>query len=132
MANNARRQLKRKTATSTGKKSSGRGLSPIKDERQIKRPNSAYFRFSIERRESGDFKGIALGEAARLVTKEWNDLSAGEKKVCSTKVCMLSKDSRLISFQKYEDLHQADKERYVREYERAYGHPPPSATKAKA
>lgn len=80
-ANNARRLLKRKTATADGKKSSGRGLTPIKDDRQIKRPNSAYFKFGIERRESGDFKGIPLGEAAKLITKEWNELSAGEKKV---------------------------------------------------
>lgn len=80
-ANNARKQLKRKSKTATGKKSSGRGLSPIRDERQIKRPNSAYFKFGIERRESGDFKGIPLGEAAKLITKEWNELGAGEKKV---------------------------------------------------
>jgi hypothetical protein len=72
--------------TPSGKKSSGRGLSPIRDDRQVKRPNSAYFKFSIERRESGDFKGIDLGGSAKLITKEWNDLSAGEKKVC----CFLS------------------------------------------
>jgi len=111
-ANNARKQLKRKGATPQGKKPSGKGLSPIQDDRQIKRPNSAYLKFSIERRESGDFKGISLGESAKLITEEWNKMSAGDKK-------------------KYEDLHQADKERYLREFERTYGHPPPSAkTKA--
>jgi hypothetical protein len=83
-ANSARQTLKRKTATPQGKKSSGRGLSPIKDERQIKRPNSGYLKFSIDRRETGDFKGIPIAESSKLITKEWKELGAGEKKVrCS-------------------------------------------------
>lgn len=56
-------------------------MSPIKDERQIKRPNSGYLKFSVDRRETGDFKGIPIAESSKLITKEWNELGAGEKKV---------------------------------------------------
>jgi hypothetical protein len=47
----------------------------------VKRPESGYLKFSIERRASGDFKNIALGDATKLITQEWKDLSDGDKKV---------------------------------------------------
>ncbi|KIV98910.1 uncharacterized protein PV09_09354 [Verruconis gallopava] len=106
-ANAARQSLKRKIAQNKAPKVAARFLSPIKDDRQVKRPQSAFFKFNLARRESGDFQGIALGDAAKLITKEWKELSSSEKK-------------------KYEDLYLADKERYLREYERTYGKPPPS------
>jgi hypothetical protein len=78
---------RRAKKTKTGGKRHGRGLSPIKDERLVKRPESGYLKFSIERRASGDFKNIALGDATKLITQEWKDMSDGDKKV-----------SRLVSF----------------------------------
>lgn len=81
LANIARKALQRKVPSPTGKKSSRRGVVQIHDDRQVKRPQSAYFKFTLDRKASGDFKGIALGDVAKQVTKEWNELSAGEKKV---------------------------------------------------
>jgi hypothetical protein len=88
LANIARMNLKRKVSAGKAPKAVSRGLSPIKDDRQIKRPNSAYLKFNVERRSSGDFKGIPLGEGSKVITKEWNELSAGEKKVC--RLCELA------------------------------------------
>jgi hypothetical protein len=83
LANTARLALKRKgKKTPTGGKRSGRGLSPIKDERQVKRPDSGYLKFSADRRASGDFKHITLPESTKLITQEWKELDAGDKKVC--------------------------------------------------
>lgn len=81
-ANAARTVLKRKVSTDKSRKATGRGLSPIKDDRQIKRPNSPYLKFNIDRQNSGDFKGMPVAKASQLITQEWNALSAGEKKVC--------------------------------------------------
>lgn len=82
-ANLARANLKRKVNAGKAPKAVARGLYPLKDDRQIKRPTSAFFKFSIDRRNSGDFKGISLGESAKLITKEWKETSASEKKVGS-------------------------------------------------
>lgn len=32
--------------------------------------------------ESGDFRGLKVAEAAKLAGREWQGLSASEKKVC--------------------------------------------------
>lgn len=44
-------------------------------------PRSSYLRFFVERMQSGDFKGIRIPEASKLVANEWKALSDGEKKV---------------------------------------------------
>ncbi|KAF2433924.1 hypothetical protein EJ08DRAFT_657631 [Tothia fuscella] len=115
LANSARKTLQRrlKVKSPKGGKKFGRGLSPLKDERQIRGPSSAYLKFSTERQKSGDFKHIKLGEASTLISKEWKEASPAEKKA-------------------YTDLQAADKARYAREYKATYGHPPPSRTPSKA
>lgn len=35
--------------------------------------------------QSGDYRGLKLGEAAKLVGREWKALSASEKKVCRSR-----------------------------------------------
>ena len=32
--------------------------------------------------QSGDLRGLKLGEAAKLIGREWKGLTAAEKKVC--------------------------------------------------
>ena len=81
LANNARSQLRRKLANGKKTKRFGHGFSPIKDDRQVKRPTNAFFKFNTERQQSGELKNIQLTEAVRLVKKEWDALSEGEKKV---------------------------------------------------
>jgi hypothetical protein len=48
----------------------------------VKRPESGFLKFSVERRATGDYKHIALGDATKLITQEWKDLSESDKKVC--------------------------------------------------
>jgi hypothetical protein len=81
VANNARTQLRRKLSNDNKPKRSGHGFSPIKDDRQVKRPTNAFFKFNTERQHSGDLKNVQLTEAMRLVKREWDALSALEKKV---------------------------------------------------
>lgn len=82
VANLARTSLKRKVAAGApGIRKGMKGLSKIKDERQPKRPASAYIIFATERRASGDFKNISLPETAKLITQEWKALGPAETKV---------------------------------------------------
>lgn len=128
IANNARAQLRRKLANGKKSKRSGHGFSPIKDQRQVKRPTNAFFKFNTERQHSGDLKNIELTEAMRVVKREWDALSAGEKKVRAFVFISLDLDhTDSLLPQKYEDLAIADKQRYAREFSTIYGHPPPSA-----
>lgn len=81
-ANAARATLRRKLASGKSKtKRFGHGLSAIKDDRQVKRPTNAFFKFNTERQSSGDLKNIRLGEAVKLVKGEWDALTSGERKV---------------------------------------------------
>jgi len=73
-ANNARSALKRKL----GKH---HAYPPITDPRLPKRAASAYLFFVKDRFTSGDFKGISIVEATRLIAAEWKALAAGERKV---------------------------------------------------
>jgi hypothetical protein len=73
IANNARLQLKTKNLRGT--------WHQIQDDRQPKQPRRALNFFTKERHASGDLKGISLAEAGRLVAREWNALSASERKV---------------------------------------------------
>ena len=79
MANNARTLLKRKL-----KKSGGKWLSfgLIADPRLPKRAGTPYTYFLKDRHASGDFKGIKVGDAGKLIAQEWKSLPAGERKVC--------------------------------------------------
>lgn len=73
IANNARLQLKTKDLRGTWQQ--------IQDDRQPKQPRRALNFFTKERHASGDLKGISLSETGRLIAREWNALSASERKV---------------------------------------------------
>ncbi|KAL8761151.1 MAG: hypothetical protein Q9184_002705 [Pyrenodesmia sp. 2 TL-2023] len=70
-ANNARLLLKKKNASGTWTK--------LEDERLAKGPRNAYSYFTQDRFKSGDFAGMKLAEAAKLIGGEWKALSANEK-----------------------------------------------------
>jgi len=76
-ANLARNQLRR---LSTAKKQPA-NTEKIVDGRHVKRQLTSYNLFFTERIQSGDFKGIIIADAARLIGQEFKALSAGEKKV---------------------------------------------------
>ncbi|KAH7388779.1 hypothetical protein BKA66DRAFT_59620 [Pyrenochaeta sp. MPI-SDFR-AT-0127] len=96
IANNARAKLRARYEKSEKKGRSPSYTAKIHDDRHVKRPSSPYALFSKERWASGDLKGINATDSLRLIANEWKALSTGEKK-------------------KYEDLAQADKERFARE-----------------
>ena len=60
----------------------GGKLNLLRDDRQVKGPRGAYNWFYKQRMLSGDFKGLKVSEASKLVGREWKGLSADEKKVC--------------------------------------------------
>lgn len=55
---------------------------PIKDERSVKGHRTAFAFFVKERLDSGDFKGMNVGEAFRLMSREFKELPSSESKVC--------------------------------------------------
>jgi hypothetical protein len=57
-------------------------LATLKDERTPKRPRSAYTYFFKERHDSGDFAGVRIPDAGRLIAQEWKALGASQKQVC--------------------------------------------------
>jgi hypothetical protein len=73
----ARRRLKQLVVRKKG----SNAFSPIHDERQVKRPATAFSQYLSDRYASGDFKSIGFGESAKLITSEFKALSQGEKTV---------------------------------------------------
>ncbi|KAL8776996.1 MAG: hypothetical protein Q9213_008048 [Squamulea squamosa] len=73
-ANRARRTLKSRLKTP-------RSWPKLQDERLVTGRRSPYIRFHIQRRRSGDFAGLTIGEAAKLIGAEWRGLSESDKKV---------------------------------------------------
>lgn len=53
----------------------------LHDERLVTRHRGPYIKFTIQRHRSGDFAGIKLPEAGRLIAAEWRELSEDDKKV---------------------------------------------------
>ncbi|KAI9878992.1 MAG: hypothetical protein M1830_009921 [Pleopsidium flavum] len=106
-ANNARLSLKRRHKKT--------GVSPIRDDRLVKRPTTSYAQFLKERIDSGDLKHMKIAEMSRLVAREWKGLNSGEKK-------------------KYEDLYNNDLARYRQEVKTVYNREvsPPSKAAAAA
>jgi len=80
-ANAARAQLVRIAKSEKGPHIPRALLQKIKDDRQVKKPRTAYNIFFTERARSGDFKGIHAREYAKLIGGEWHSLSEAEKKV---------------------------------------------------
>ncbi|KAL8728809.1 MAG: hypothetical protein Q9181_005213 [Wetmoreana brouardii] len=70
-ANNARNLLKRRTKSTSWPK--------LQDERLVTRLKTPYNLFYTHRYRSGDFAGMKVTEAAKLIGSEWRGLSAGEK-----------------------------------------------------
>lgn len=78
-ANIARQQLLR-DAKSRNVKNKG-SYRPIRDDRAVKQNVPAYSFFTRDRFATGDFKGMAIAETGRLISREWKALSAAERKV---------------------------------------------------
>ncbi|MCJ1364063.1 hypothetical protein MMC16_003172 [Acarospora aff. strigata] len=95
-ANNARAALKHASKKKT---------LPIHDGRLVKRPRTAWILFYSDRVGSADFKHIKVTDRVRLISQEWKDLPASEKK-------------------KYTDMQAQDQARYKQEYKTVYGHEP--------
>ena len=76
-ANNARVQLKKKLQLKNTHK-----YAHLQDPRIPKKPFHARLHFVQDRFATGDFKGVKVPDANSLITKEWHELPAGEKKVC--------------------------------------------------
>jgi len=70
-------QLRRMSKAAGGKKT----YPKIQDERQVKRPNTPYTFFFMERLASGDMKQMKVQEIGPLAGREWRALPAQEKKV---------------------------------------------------
>ena len=60
-----------------------KGYYALHDHRQVKGIMPAYAVFNAERFATGDFKGLKVPEAGKLIGREWKGLSADAKKVCS-------------------------------------------------
>lgn len=56
-------------------------VRPIKDERLVKRPLSAFFIFMKERLASGDFKHLTGREVTPRISAEWKNMTETEKQV---------------------------------------------------
>ncbi|KAF2808452.1 uncharacterized protein BDZ99DRAFT_477959 [Mytilinidion resinicola] len=107
LANNARRAIRDKYTKlkDAGKKTSRRypkETNRLQDERQVKRAMNAFLNFNVERRASGEMKGIKSVDASKLIGTEWKALSPSEKK-------------------KYEDLALAQRKQYSADFTSTYG-----------
>ncbi|PYH90631.1 hypothetical protein BO71DRAFT_402010 [Aspergillus ellipticus CBS 707.79] len=103
-ANEARRRLA---------KIQNKRIALIPDSRRVKFPQSAFFYFVRERRASGGLTGLSIGDASRQMSSQWKEFTAEEK-------------------QKYVQAHEADMQRYIREYKETYGEEPKTAGKSSA
>lgn len=90
----------------------------LQDHRQVTGARGPYIYFSKERFESGDFKGLKLAEAAKLAGREYQALSASEKKV--SKLSRHIVLALLIGVQPYEDAAKQDMMRYEQEVKTVY------------
>ncbi|KAL8967748.1 MAG: hypothetical protein Q9183_002775 [Haloplaca sp. 2 TL-2023] len=72
-ANNARLLLRRKST-------SGKQWRKLKDERMPTGRRGAYTEFATDRYKSGDFAGMKVTEASKLIGAEWRALDASRKK----------------------------------------------------
>ncbi|MCJ1459933.1 hypothetical protein MMC28_010312 [Mycoblastus sanguinarius] len=87
------------------KKRGVKGFLKLQDDRLVRGRANIYAYFLKERFDSGDFRGLKLPEAARLVAREWKALSASEKKP-------------------FEDLSAKDGVRYFQELKTVYDKDP--------
>lgn len=106
-------------------KASPRHTTKLPDDRQVKRPATAYGLFLSERFSSGDMKGLKVGESGKLISNEWKALSPSEKKVHLPSYPNLSMAYFTnYSHQSYNDRFESERQTYTQEYQRVYGHSP--------
>ena len=74
-ANEARKKLRRKLKTKK------RQFPIIRDERQVKRPKSAFMMFLEELNGSGDFAHLKVAERGAEAGQRWKRLTESEKEV---------------------------------------------------
>lgn len=91
-----------------------RSAPKIKDPRQPRAPVSAYALFNRDRWASGDFVGLRVHEAGKLISREWAQLDKPKKEVClSTRV---TRNRGANSYaQQYLQLYHQDIARYKQE-----------------
>ncbi|KAI9779037.1 MAG: hypothetical protein M1816_003766 [Peltula sp. TS41687] len=106
VANNARRALNNLQANQKPGSPRSRKFPPIKDQRQPKRTTTQYTLFFTDRHRSGDFRHMPIPEAAKLIGREWRELSANDK-------------------EKYVQRAKADRSRYVQEYKTVFNRDSP-------
>ncbi|EEA20606.1 hypothetical protein TMatcc_000600 [Talaromyces marneffei ATCC 18224] len=80
-------------------------LSAIRDDRQVKRPVSAFLWFFKERVATGEYRGLPVTEISERVKAEWVNTSDSEKQLYLTKA-------------------EEDRQRYITEYRDTYGEDP--------
>ncbi|KAL8914661.1 MAG: hypothetical protein Q9172_007045 [Xanthocarpia lactea] len=71
-ANRARKALKSRLMSSSFPK--------LHDERLVTGRRTPYINFMVQRHRSGDFAGVSIPEAAKLISAEWRALSESDKK----------------------------------------------------
>lgn len=64
-------------------------LSPIPDDRQVKRPVSAFLWFFKERVATGEYCGLPVTEISERVKTEWVNTSDSEKQVCMLELLII-------------------------------------------
>ena len=109
-ANKARKALKSRLKSSSFPK--------LHDERLVTGPRTAYVNFSAQRHRSGDFAGMSITEASKLISAEWRALSESDKKVslltCSwqviAKVCAISSRTYRKAWQIPQDTSKKSKQ----------------------
>ncbi|KAL8993896.1 MAG: hypothetical protein Q9169_006003 [Polycauliona sp. 2 TL-2023] len=72
-ANKARKALRKRSTTK-------RSWPKLRDERMVSHQQSPFAQFTQGRHRSGDFVGMKLGEASKLISTEWRGLSEEDKK----------------------------------------------------
>jgi hypothetical protein len=81
LANNARNLLKKHEVAKGVLKKGSHKFTSLEDPRIPKRPIQAWTQFATTRWNSGDLKGIKVGDATRQILKEWKELSPSQRKV---------------------------------------------------
>ncbi|KAJ5494479.1 High mobility group superfamily, partial [Penicillium fimorum] len=83
--------------------------TPIKDDRQPKKPKSAYILFLADRIDTASYQGKPGTESFTAIAEEWSRLPQSEK-------------------DRYHKLQVEDRERYEREHQQVYGQPAPKSS----
>ncbi|KAI9928758.1 hypothetical protein ASPWEDRAFT_65783 [Aspergillus wentii DTO 134E9] len=92
-ANHARERLEKIT---------GKYMRPLKDDRLVKRPLTAYIAFYTDRVSGGDFKHLKPEDITSHIAREWRAMTDTEK-------------------EKYVKISEADRKRYAQEHLEVYG-----------